>query len=118
MNSPFLSELKEKMHLKRYAKRTIETYSYWIKAFINFNQKVHPDRCHNREVEGFLSYLTNKMNVAPATQKLALNALVFLYLEILDKPLTLKLNFNRASTQQKLPRSLSENRTRAEGKLV
>lgn len=107
MNSPFLSELKEKMHLKRYAKRTIETYSYWIKAFINFNQKVHPDRCHNREVEGFLSYLTNKMNVAPATQKLALNALVFLYLEILDKPLTLKLNFNRASTQQKLPTVLT-----------
>ncbi len=107
MNSPFISDLKEKMRLKRYAKRTIETYSYWIKAFINFNQKVHPDRCYNQEVEAFLSYLTNKMNVAPSTQKLALNALVFLYREILDNPLTLKLNFNRSPAQHKLPTVLT-----------
>ena len=26
------------MHTKRYAKRTIQSYVYWIKGFINFNK--------------------------------------------------------------------------------
>ena len=37
MSSPFLLVIKERM--KRYAKRTIDTYCYWIKAYINFNKK-------------------------------------------------------------------------------
>ena len=107
MNSPFLSDLKEQMRLRYYAKRTIETYTYWIKAFINFNQKAHPEHCHNKEVEKFLSYLANTLNVAPQTQKLALNALVFLYRVILDKPLTLNLHFNRSSARPRLPTVLT-----------
>jgi len=51
----------------------------------------------------FLSYLANQKLVAPKTQALALNALVFLYREILSAPLTLELNFNKTSNQPKLP---------------
>ena len=91
------------MRLKRYAKRTIETYTYWIKAFINFCDKKHPLICHNKEVEQFLSFLANEKMVAPKTQALALNAVVFLYREIIEIPLTLELNFNKTSTQPKLP---------------
>jgi len=65
------------MRVRRYAKRTIESYIYWIKAFINFNNKKHPNDCHNKEVEQFLSYLTNTLNLAPKTQSLALNAISF-----------------------------------------
>ena len=73
------------MRLKRYAKRTIETYIYWIKAFINFH-KQHPIKCHNREFEQFLSYLANQRHIAPNTQALALNLLLFLNKESLDSP--------------------------------
>ena len=59
MKSPFLCSIEEKMRSKRYAKRTIESYIHWIKAFIYFNNKQHPIQCHNREVESFLSYLEN-----------------------------------------------------------
>ena len=31
MQSPFLDSVTEMMRLKRYAKRTIETYIYWTK---------------------------------------------------------------------------------------
>ena len=103
MTSPFLQTISEQMQVKRYAKRTIETYLYWIKAFINFSNKKHPTLCHNQEVEAFLSYLANNKMVAPKTQMLALNALVFLYREILNNPLTLELNFNRTNVQPKLP---------------
>ncbi len=103
MNSPFLAQIKEQMWAKRYAKRTIESYIYWIKAFINFNNQKHPCTCHNNEVERFLSYLSNNINVAPKTQALALNSLVFLYKYIIKDELTLELNFNKSRIQQKLP---------------
>jgi len=109
MGSPFLSVISEQMRVRRYAKRTIETYCYWIKAFINFSDKQHPLKSHNAEVEKFLSYLANEKLVAPKTQALALNALVFLYREVLDNPLTLELNFNRTNIQPKLPVVLTKN---------
>jgi integron integrase len=103
MNSPFLRAISEQMRYKRYAKRTIENYCHWIKAYINFNEKKHPNACHDAEVERFLSHLANQKMVAPKTQALALNAIVFLYREILENPLTLTLNFNKTTMQPKLP---------------
>jgi integron integrase len=108
MSSPFLQLVAEQMRLKRYANRTIESYLYWIKAFINFNGHRHPLKCHDAEVERFLSYLTNQRNVAPRTQGVALNALVFLYRSILEKPLTLELNFNKSKQATKLPVVLTQ----------
>lgn len=103
MSSPFLEMIKDKMRLKRYAKRTIETYIYWIKGYILFINKQHPSFCHNHEVEEYLSFLTNQLNLAPRTQAIALNALVFLYLHIIKNPLSLKLNFNKSQLGNKLP---------------
>jgi len=108
MSSPFLKHIAEQMRLKRYAKRTIQSYVYWIKAYINVNDQRHPMNCHDVEVEQFLSYLTNKLNVAPKTQGVALNALVFLYRVILLKPLTLELNFNKSKQATKLPVVLTQ----------
>ncbi len=107
MKSVFLTYVEEQMWTKRYAKRTIESYIYWIKAYINFNNKKHPNLCHNTEVEHFLTFLTTKLNVAPKTQALALNALAFLYREIIKNPLTLNLNFNKSTAQPKLPMVLT-----------
>lgn len=105
--SSYLSHVKEQMMMKRYAKRTVESYIYWIKAYINFNNKNHPEKCHDKEVESFLSYLSNTKNIAPKTQALALNALVFLYKDIVKKPLELELNFNRSQVSTKLPTVLT-----------
>jgi len=103
MSSEFLTYVQEQMWTMRYAKRTIESYLYWIKAYINFNNKVHPNDCHDKEVGFFLTYLTTQMNVAPKTQALALNSIVFLYKHILKNPLSFELNFNKSTAQPKLP---------------
>lgn len=108
MRSEFITAIEEQMRMKRYAKRTIESYTYWIKAYINFNNKKHPAECHDKEVEQFLSYLTNSTNVAPKTQSLALNAISFLYKSILNTPLSLELNFNKSTNQPKLPVVLTQ----------
>lgn len=99
------------MKMRRYAKRTVESYLHWITTFIKFNGNKHPSLCHDSEVESFLSYLANNKKVAPKTQALALNALVYLYKEFLDNPLTLDLRFNRTTTQPKLPVVLTPEET-------
>lgn len=101
--SPFLISIVEQMRNMRYAKRTIETYLHWIKYYINFSGKTHPALMGNVEVERFLSYLVNQQNVSVATQSLALNALSFLYKEILKNELSLTLNFNLSKRSRKLP---------------
>lgn len=111
IESPFLNAIVENMRMRRYAKRTTESYLHWIKAFISFNNMKHPSLCHDNEVEKFLSFLANKKNVAPKTQALALNSLVYLYKEFLDNPLTLDLKFNRTTAQPKLPIVLTQDET-------
>ena len=103
MASPFLQYIAEFMYARRYAKRTVEAYVYWIKAYILFHKKQHPAKLTEQDVERFLTYLTNQRNVAPRTQASALNALSFLYKAVLQKPLSLNLNFNRSQLAPKLP---------------
>ncbi|GAB3010914.1 integron integrase [Bowmanella dokdonensis] len=101
--SPFLRHVAEEMYARRYAKRTIESYLKWISSFIHFHQKRHPASMGDSEVEAYLNHLVNELDVAAATQASALNALVFLYKEIIGKPLSVKLNFVKSQRQQKLP---------------
>lgn len=108
MKSPFLNAVKEHMWTRRYAKRTIESYLYWIKYYIHFNEMKHPTQCHDKEVESFLSYLSNTMNVAPKTQSLALNALNYLYRDFIEKPLAIDLRFNKSGITPKLPTVLTQ----------
>jgi len=102
-SSPFLQFIAEAMYTRRYAKRTVETYLYWIKFFILFHKKQHPKDLQEAHVEQFLTHLAVTRNVAVQTQALALNALSFLYKEILQRPLSLSLNFNQAGKPRKLP---------------
>lgn len=102
-SSPFLQYVAEEMYTRRYAKRTVETYLHWIKFFILFHKKQHPKDLQGEHVEQFLTHLAVNRNVAVQTQALALNALSFLYKEILQRPLALNLNFNQAAKPRKLP---------------
>lgn len=102
-SSPFLQYIAEEMYTRRYAKRTVETYLHWIKFFILFHKKQHPKDLQDEHVEQFLTHLAVNRNVAVQTQTLALNALSFLYKEILKRPLALSLNFNQAAKPRKLP---------------
>lgn len=103
MASVFLESIRDFMTTCRYAKRTIDTYQYWIKFYILYHAKKHPAQLAESEVEQFLSYLSNQRNVAMKTQATALNALVFLYRHIIQRPLSLEMNFNKSQMPPKLP---------------
>ncbi|AWB68869.1 integron integrase [Saccharobesus litoralis] len=107
MTSPFIQCIYEHMVNRRYAKRTIEAYIYWIIRFIKYHDKQHPNLLGDKEVENYLSHLVNHANVSAATQGIALNALVFLYKDIIKRPLNLTLHFNRSARSRKLPEVLT-----------
>lgn len=107
-SSPFLNSIREFMMVRRYSRRTIDSYLYWIKYFIVFNKKKHPRDLGVREVETFLTHLAVQRNVAAATQSIALNALVFLYSKVLGTPLGDIGAFRRSSRQRKLPTVLTQ----------
>ena len=102
-HSPFLDSIARFMSVRRYSKRTIQTYLYWIKYFIVYQRKCHPETMGDHEVEQFLTFLAVDRKVAAATQSVALNALVFLYNKFLDRPLTNAGNFRRAKKRRRLP---------------
>lgn len=103
MKSLFLLSIKEHMYRKRYAKKSIEAYLHWIAAFIRFHNMKHPAEMGDVDVELFLSHLANQRDVSPNTQALALNALVFLYRDIIQQPLSVSLDFAMTKRKQKLP---------------
>lgn len=100
--SPFLETVRENIRLRGYSLRTEQTYLHWIRRFILFNGKKHPQDMHAVEVRDFLNWLANKRNVAINTQKVALNALVFLYKHIVQHELG-DLGFTQAAKQRFLP---------------
>lgn len=108
MTSPFLSKVQENMRMRGYSIRTEKAYLYWIKAFINFQHKRHPETMGSIEVTQFISYLANSRHVAVNTQKVALNALVYLYQKHLKQTLG-DLGFRYSSKQRQLPTVLSTN---------
>lgn len=101
--SPFLNSLLEYMQVRRYSKRTIESYLYWIKYFIRYHGKRHPAELSASAVEQFLTHLAAQRNVSASTQSIALNALVFLYDKFLQQPIGDVSAFRRSARQPKLP---------------
>ncbi|HTF98718.1 MAG TPA: site-specific integrase [Cellvibrio sp.] len=95
-----------------------ETYLHWIKGYIVFHNKQHPALLGNTEVEGYLDHLVLQRNVAGPTQALVLNALNFLYKEILRQPLSLNLNFVKSQKPRKLPVVLTRDEMMVSGYLT
>lgn len=106
--SPFMRSLREFMLLRRYSKRTINGYLYWIRSYIHFHRRQHPSRLSQPEVLAFLTWLAVERGVSVATQKVALNALAFLYNKYLKMPLGDLGEFHKSMQPRKLPVVLTE----------
>lgn len=101
-------QVGEVMRYRHYSLRTEEAYWQWIKRFIFFHGKRHPRELAAAEVRAFLSHLASVEDVAGATQNQALNALVFLYREVLHQPLGEIGEVDRVRRKPKMPVVLSK----------
>ncbi len=104
-----MDQVREVLRYYHYSYKTEQTYSSWILRYIKFyGSKTHPRDMGKNEVERFLSHLTEKMDVSAATQKQALNALVFLYKRVLDIDLGDSIAPTRSKRRTNLPTVLTQ----------
>lgn len=82
---------------------TERAYSGWVKRFIFFHKKRHPEEMGAEEVRQFLSHLAVEGDVAASTQNVALCALLFLYRDVLGVELPYVENIQRAKRPRRVP---------------
>jgi integron integrase len=102
----FIKQLRACMRERNLAYSTEKTYVQWIKSFIRFHHLRHPAEMGAAEVDAYLSWLAVRRRVAPGTQAIALNALVFLYGKFLEQPLG-ELRYERPRPKRRIPQVLT-----------
>ena len=82
-----LDQLRERVRYMHYSIRTEAAYVYWVRAFIRFHERRHPETLGGADVERFLSWLANSRKVAVSTHRQALSALLFFLRQSVGKGL-------------------------------
>ena len=98
-----LDQVRDKLRVKHYSIRTEQAYSDWIKRYILFHGKCHPNKMGAQDVEAFLTHLAVAGKVSASTQNQAKSALLFLYREVLEMQLPWLDNVTQAKAPKRLP---------------
>ncbi|MCL5031430.1 MAG: integron integrase [Bacteroidetes bacterium] len=80
-----LDSVRNDLRVKHYSRKTEESYISWIKQFIIFNNKIHPEKLGAEEIKKFVNYLAVERHVSGSTQNQALNGILYLYKNVLKK---------------------------------
>ncbi len=130
-----LEQCREIMRFRHLAYRTEESYLQWIRRFIVFQRKPagranaqggahgvarpadgwiwrHPKDMGEAEVREFLTHLAVTRKVSASTQNQALNALLFLYREVLGVKMDWVEGFEHARRAERVPVVLSREEVR------
>ncbi len=103
-----LDRVRAAVRTRHYSIRTEEAYAGWIRRFILFHGKRHPDDMGEAEINAFVSDLATRGRVASSTQTQALSALLFLYREVLGRPVESLGDVVRAKRPERLPVVLTQ----------
>ena len=98
-----LDQVRERLRCKHYSYRTEKTYLYWIRHFILFHNRRHPEEMGEPEIAAYLSHLAVDRRVSASTQNQAFNALLFLYKQVLERNIGLIQGVTRAKPGSHLP---------------
>ncbi len=104
-----LDQVRHVIRKRHYSFRTEQTYTAWIKRYILFHGKRHPKDMGEKEISAYISHLAVNRNVAASTQNQALNAIVFLYKQVLKRELGDFGSMERAKRPKRLPTVLTKN---------
>ncbi|MBN1303965.1 MAG: integron integrase [Anaerolineales bacterium] len=85
MPKKLLDQLQDALRTRHYSYRTEKTYLDWVRRFILFHDKKHPDQMGAPEIQAFLTHLARERSVSASTQNQALSAILFLYRAVLRR---------------------------------
>jgi integron integrase len=98
-----LDRVRWHLRVKHYSIRTEQAYIEWIRRYILFHRKRHPNEMREKEIREFLTHLAVEKRVAASTQNQAFAALLFLYQQVLDRKLDFIDKVERVTRPAKLP---------------
>jgi integron integrase len=98
-----LQSLRANLRLRHFSPRTEEAYAAWVRRLVHFHGLRHPRDLGVGEVRAFLTYLAVERQVAPSTLAQAMAAILFLYREVLERPLAGLGDLPRARQPSRLP---------------
>jgi integron integrase len=96
-------QLRDALRRRHYSYRTEQAYLHWMRRFVFFHNKRHPLEMAEPEVAAFLTHLAVERRVSASTQNQALNALLFLYKQVLGRDIGLIQGVTRAKRSERLP---------------
>lgn len=100
------------IRVRRMAARTESTYLHWLTRFFQFHRWPDINEIGNDAIAAYLEFLALQRRVSIATQKTALNSLVFFFREVLGRNIDDAIPYTRAQRQRRLPTVLSQNEVR------
>ena len=107
-----LDQLRERIRYMHYSLSTEQVYMYWVRFFIRWSARGgsmrHPREMGAADVEAFLTMLATQRKVSASTHNQALNAILFLYREVLGVALPWLDNVNRPTQKRRIPRVLTK----------
>jgi integron integrase len=108
-----LDRVRIALRTRHYSVRTEKAYVAWIRRFILFHGKRHPDALGESEIAAFLSNLADPGHVSASSQNQALAALLFLYGQVLDRRLAWMGDLVHAKRPKRVPIVLTRGECRA-----
>lgn len=103
-----LDRLRNAIRVRQYSMATEKANLGWARRYILFHDKRHPSEMGKCEIESFLTHLAVNRLVAPSTQNQALQALLFLYKNVLDTDMAWTDDVVRAKPTRRVPVVLSQ----------
>ena len=101
-----LDMVREQMRRMNYSYRTEVSYVNWVRRFVEFHGMRWPHVMGRPEVERFLNYLALELRITSSSQNQALQALRFLYFNVVKRDIGL-VDVHRARESKHIPEVFS-----------
>ena len=108
-----LERVRQAVRARHYSPRTEKAYVFWIRRFIVFSGRRHPDTMAEPEITKFLEALATRLQVSASTQNQAFSAILFLYRTVLGRELKGLQGTPRAKLPERVPVVLSQDEVAA-----
>lgn len=102
-----LDQVRYAIRTRHYSPHTETAYIFWIRRFIVFSGRQHPDTLAEPDVKRFLEAIATRLRISASTQNQAFSAILFLYRVVLGRELKGLEGTKRAKLPERVPVVLS-----------
>jgi integron integrase len=107
-----LGQMRRRMQLRHYSRRTQEAYLSWVRRFVRFHGRRHPRALDAANLRAFLADLATRGRVSASTQNQAMSAILFLYRDVLGMGYPWLAGIERAKRPVRVPTVLTRDEVR------